>query len=128
LSIEYSAYESALDRFIKLDKDFIGKEALVKRHEAGDKWKFVTLEVHGVTDADARGSEAIYKDGVLVGRATHGGYGYRVGKSIALAMVQPGQEATGNKLQIKILGKVYETTVVEESPFDPENVCLRADG
>lgn len=128
LSIEYSAYESALDRFIKLDKDFIGKEALVKRHEAGDEWKFVTLEVHGVTDADARGSEAIYKDGVLVGRATHGGFGYRVGKSLALAMVKPGQETTGNELEIKILGQLFRATVVEESPFDASNERLRADG
>ena len=127
LSIEYSAYESALDRFIKLDKDFIGKEALVKRHEAGDNWKFVTMEVHGVTDVDARGSEAIYKDGELVGRATHGGFGYRTGKSLALAMVKPGNEAIGSELEIKLLGNLHKATVIEESPFDPTNERLRAD-
>jgi dimethylglycine dehydrogenase len=110
-----------------LDKEFVGKDALVKRHEAGDKWKFVTLEVHGVTDADARGSEAVYKDGKLIGRATHGGFGYRIGKSIALAMVQPGQEGVGNGLQIKILGNLYDASVIEESPFDPSNERLRAD-
>ncbi|MGI9355926.1 MAG: GcvT family protein, partial [Rhizobiaceae bacterium] len=128
LSIEYSAYESALDRFIKLDKDFIGKDALVERHEAGDEWKFATLEVHGVDDADARGSEAIYKGDELVGRATHGGYGYRVDKSLALAMVKPGHAAEGNELEIRILGKRYKATVVSESPFDPANERLRADG
>lgn len=127
LSIEYSAYESALDRFIKLDKDFIGKEALVRRHEAGDDWKFVTLEVHGVVDADARGSEAIYNGDELVGRATHGGFGYRIGKSLALAMVKPGQETAGNVLEIRILGDRYKVTVIEESPFDPTNQRLRAD-
>ncbi len=128
LSIEYSAYESALDRFIKLDKDFIGKDALVKRREAGDKWKFVTLEVHGIEDADARGSEAIYKGDELVGRATHGGYGYRLGKSLALAMVKPGHEVEGNELEIRILGERYKATVIAESPFDPANERLRADG
>jgi len=128
LSIEYSAYESALDRFIKLDKDFIGKDALVKRHEAGDEWKFVTLEVHGVDDADARGSEAIYSGDDLVGRATHGGFGYRVGKSLALAMVKPGYESGDKPLEIRILGKRYKATVLEESPFDPTNERLRADG
>ncbi len=128
LSIEYSAYESALDRFIKLDKDFIGKEALMERHAAGEEWKFVTLQVEGVTDADARGSEAIYRAGDLVGRATHGGFGYRIGKSLALAMVKPGNEAIGEILDIKILGKLYKAVVVEESPFDPGNDRLRADG
>ena len=126
LSIEYSAYESALDRFIKLDKEFVGKENLIKRHEAGDKWKFVTLEVLDVKDADARGSEAIYKDGKLVGRATHGGFGYRLNKSIALAMVEPGNEDLGSELEIRILGNMYKAVVIEESPFDPTNVRLRA--
>ena len=97
------------------------------RHEAGDNWKFVTMEVHGVTDCDARGSEAIYKDGELVGRATHGGFGYRIGKSLALAMVKPGNEAIGTELEIKLLGVPHKATVVAESPFDSNNERLRAD-
>ncbi len=127
LSIEYSAFESALDRFIKLDKEFVGKDALVKRHEKGDLWKFATLEVHGIKDADARGSEAIYKDGELIGRATHGGYGYRVNKSLALAMVKPEFGEVGSELEIKILGENYRAVVIEETPFDPKNERLRAD-
>lgn len=128
MSIEYSAFESGLDRFIKLDKEFLGKDALVARHEKGDDWKFVTLAVHGVEDADARGSEAIYKDGELIGRATHGGYGFRVNQSLALAMVKPGYESEGNELEIRIIGKNYKATVIEESPFDPKNERLRTDG
>ena len=59
LSIEYSAYESGLDRFVHPNKgDFLGRDALVKAHADGDKWRYVTLEVHGITDADPRGNEA----------------------------------------------------------------------
>ena len=128
LSIEYSAYESGLDRFVHPNKgQFIGRDALVERHGAGDQWKYVTLEVHDVKDVDARGSEAIYdKDGTLAGRATSGGYGWRLGKSLALAMVKPEHGAVGNKLQIKLLGELYDATVIEESPYDPENAKLRA--
>lgn len=126
LSIEYSAYESALDRFIKPEKDFIGRDALMAWEEKGRNWRFVTMEVHGVTDADARGSEVIYKDGKPAGRATSGGYGWRLGKSLALAMVRPELSEIGTELEIKILGEVYKTTVVEESPFDPTNERLRA--
>ena len=126
LSIEYSAYESKLDRFIKPQKDFYGRDALMARHSEGDQWSFVTLEVHDVDDADARGSEAIYKDGQLVGRATHGGFGWRLNKSLALAMVRPDHGATGNTLEIKILGKHHKATIIDESPFDPTNERLRA--
>ena len=49
----------------------------------------MTLEVEGVTDADARGSEPVTRDGVAIGRTTSGGYGWRTGKSLALAMVKP---------------------------------------
>ncbi|MEO9458222.1 MAG: FAD-dependent oxidoreductase [Lentilitoribacter sp.] len=127
LSIEYNAFESGLDRFVKLTKDdFLGKDALVKAKEEGLNWNFVTMEVHDVTDADARGNEAIYKDGQLVGRATHGTYGYRIGKSLALAMVKPEHSEIGTELEIKILGKLHKATIVEESPFDPDNVALRA--
>lgn len=125
LSIEYSAYESGLDRFIKPAKDFIGKDALLRRHEDGDKWSFVTLEVHGVSDADARGSEAIFDGDQLIGRATSGGFGWRLGKSLALAMVPPLYAELGSTMQIHILGKAFEATVIEESPFDPSNIRLR---
>ncbi len=127
LSIEYSALESGLDRFVRLDKDdFIGKDGLVEWQGRGFKWQFVTMEVHDVTDADARGNEAIYLNGELVGRATSGGYGWRLGKSLALAMIRPDLAALGTKLDIKILGKMHGATVIEESPFEPNNEALRA--
>ncbi len=129
LSIEYTALESGLHRFVHLDKgNFIGRDALLRQREEGLRWNYVTLEVHDVTDADARGSEAIYKDGRLVGRATHGGYGWRVGKSLALAMVRPEHAKIGTELDMRILGKLHPVTVIAESPYDPENEALRADG
>ena len=87
---------------------------------------FATLEVHGVTDADARGSEGLYKDGQLVGRATSGGFGFRTNKSLALGLVRTAYGAIGTELEIEILGDRYRATVIEESPFDADNNCLRA--
>ena len=128
LSIEYSALESRLDRFVKLDKecDFIGKQALKDWQERGFKNDLVMLEVHDVTDADARGSEAIYKDGAIVGRATSGGFGFRINKSLAIGMVEVEHAAMGTVLEIEILGERHKATVIEESPYDPENAALRA--
>jgi len=129
LSIEYSAYESGLDRFVHPNKgQFIGRDALVAGRENGLNWNFVTMEVHGVTDShsDARGSEPLYAKGQLIGRATNGGFGFRVGKSLALGMVRPDHSAVGTELEIKILGKLFKATVIPESPYDPENAALRA--
>ncbi len=127
MSIEYNAYESALDRFIKTDKDYIGRDAMLAYQQKGLAWNFVTLVVDDVSDVDARGSEAIYDmNGTLIGRATNGAYGFRIGKSIALAMVKPEYSAIGTKMRIKILGVHYSATVVEESPFDAQNQALKS--
>jgi dimethylglycine dehydrogenase len=127
LSVEYNAYESGLDRFLRPEKSFIGRDALVAYKEKGVKWIFSTLVVEGNTDVDARGSEAIYNaDGTLVGRVTSGGFGWRVGKSLALAMLAPEFSEIGTQLKIKILGELYDAQVVAESPFDGDNQVLRA--
>jgi dimethylglycine dehydrogenase len=127
LSIEYSAYESALDRFVHPNKgQFLGRDALVAWREKGFANRFVTMEVHGVTDCDARGSEPIYRGDEVVGRVTSGGFGWRLGKSLALGMVRPELGELGSELEIAILGKRHKVTIVEESPFDPQNERLRA--
>jgi len=126
LSIEYAALESGLERFVALDKgDFFGRDALVAWQAKGFDNRFVTLAVD-VADADARGSEPLYAGGNLVGRVTGGGYGWRVGKSLALAMVRPVHGAIGSELEVDILGTRHRATVIEHSPFDSENSRLKA--
>ncbi len=126
MSIEYNAYESGLDRFIKPEKEFLGREGLLSYKEKGLKWNFATLVVETGNDVDARGSEAIYNEaGELVGRATNGTFGFRINRSLALAMLRPDYAKEGTKLKIKILGTTYNATVVGESPFDTENAALR---
>lgn len=129
LSIEYAALESGLDRFVHLNKgDFIGRDGLTQWQERGFNWAFTTLEVHNTGNADALGSNPIMRDGELVGRCTSGNFGFRLGKSLALAMIAPELNVPGTELSIDILGERYGCTVVEESPYDPDNERLRADG
>lgn len=126
LSIEYSAYESVLDRFIKPDKgEFLGRDALLTWQKAGARNQLVTLEVADVVAADVLGNNALMMNGDVVGRATGGGFGFRVQKSLALGMVPPELADLGTSLEIDILGKTYPATVVADSPFDPKNERLR---
>ncbi len=126
LSIEYSAYESAMDRFLHPDKgSFVGREALVASRDKGLRYRLVTLEVMNVRDADALGNNALTVKGDLIGRATGGGYGFRIGKSLALGMVGPEYATPGEELSIEILGQQHKAKVLEESPFDGKNKRLR---
>jgi dimethylglycine dehydrogenase len=126
LSIEYSVYESGMDRFVHPDKgDFLGRDALLAWQEKGFANQLVTLEVLGVDDADALGNNALTIDGELVGRATGGHYGFRTAKSLALAMLRPDLAEPGSEVSIEILGQNYKAVVIEDSPYDPKNERLR---
>ena len=127
MSIEYSPLESGLDRFVHLNKgNFIGRDELVAWQQKGFKNKLVTLEVMDVEDADALGNNPIYKDEKVVGRATGGNYGFRVQKSLAIAMVEPKYAKVGTELNMDILGKIHPVKVIEDSPYDPNNDLIRA--
>lgn len=127
LSIEYAAFESGLHRFVHPNKgDFVGRDALVAWQQRGFANHFVTLEVHDVTEADALGNEPLYRNGEMVGRATAGGYGRRVEKSLALGFVRPNLSEVGTELEIEILGERKRATIIPESPYDPENERLKA--
>ena len=128
LSIEYAALESGLQRFVNLNKsDFKGQRQLIEWQERGFVNTMVTIEVLDTTDADAIGGNPIMTaDGVVVGRATSGGYGFRLKKSLALAMVRPNLATPGTKLMIDVLDQRLPAIVLEDSPYDPDNAQLRA--
>jgi dimethylglycine dehydrogenase len=126
LSIEYAALESDLQRFVDFDKGpFLGRDALVAWRDKGFKNKLVTLEVQGGTDADARGSEPVMKNGAMIGRTTSGGYGWRVGKSLAMAMLKPDFSHVGGEVDVRILGEMRRAIVIPDSPYDQKNAALR---
>jgi dimethylglycine dehydrogenase len=126
LSIEYAALESGLERFVDFDKGpFLGRDALVAWRDKGFANTLVTLEVQGVADADARGSEPVMKNGAMIGRTTSGGYGWRTGKSLALAMLKPELARIGEEVDLRILGETRRAVVIADSPYDPQNRALR---
>ena len=126
LSIEYSAFESSMDRFIQTDKEnFLGKESLLAWQKKNNQSRLVTLEVDEIKDADVLGNNAVTIDGQLIGRATGGNFGYRVNKSLALAMLDIEKAEVGTSCSIDILGEIHPATVISDSPFDPKNERLR---
>ncbi len=128
LTRENTPLEASLDRFVRMKKgDFTGREALEKQLAAGVPNRFVTVEVHGVTDADPLGNEPLFDGkGAMIGRATSGYYGHVLKKSLAIGYVKPQFAEVGTRLAIEVLGERKTATVLVDSPYDPENKDLRA--
>lgn len=123
-SPEYWPQEVALDRLIKLEKDFLHKDSYLKIKDNPSREVLSLIEVLEVTDADANGGEPIFlPDGTPVGRVTSGAYGYHVGKSLALGYLK-GVDA-GAEVDVMILGRPHRGIVLAEPPFDPSGIRLR---
>ena len=117
--------EAGLDRFIDLEKDFHGKEAML---ETGIRSRCVTLLIDGPEDADPWGREALYDGETKVGRLTSGGYSVHFGKQIGMGYVRPDLAVTGTKLKVRMQTKLWDAEVVEDSPYDPSNATIRVNG
>ena len=76
-------------------------------------------------DADAVGGEAIYCDGTFAGYASSGGYGYAVGKSLALAYLKPNMIQPEARYEIEIIGERRPAQLVMEPPYDPSGGKMR---
>jgi dimethylglycine dehydrogenase len=117
---ELTAWESNLDRFVRLDKgDFIGKQALLRQREDGVKQRSVTIsiETDGVSSLI---HEGVYHNGKLAGRITSGGYAYTLGCDVAFALLPVELGDPGTELEVLILGEMCKARVIPESPYDPE--------
>ena len=117
--------EADLPRFVDLNKEFHGKEAMLAK---GIRSKCVTLLIDGPEDADPWGREALYHDGTKVGRMTSGGYSVAFGKSIGMGYVPPELAGVGQKLQVKMFDALWDAEIVEDSPYDAKNARIRQDG
>ena len=127
LSTDYTILQGGLERFVDWGKDdFVGKKALLAEKQAGVKKYFVTLTVEA-GESDAPYMSTLWHDGRIVGETTSGGWGYRVERSIALAMLRADLAEPGTKLEVEIFGERYPAEVQPDGPlWDPANERLRA--
>ena len=126
-SPEYWPQEAGLHGLIKLDKNFLNKEAYLKISNTPPRESLTMFEVEVTDNADANGGEPIFlADGTPVGRVTSGSYGYTVGKSLAIGYAREGVVRAGDRVEIFILGKPHAATVLDKPPFDAGGERLRA--
>ncbi len=124
-SPEWWPQESGLAGLIRRDKAFLNKEAYEALADKAPREVLSIFEVEA-KDADASGGEPIFlPDGTPVGQVTSGGYGYHVGKSLALGYVAADHAAPGTVVDIAVLGQPTKATILDAPPFDPDGTRLR---
>jgi dimethylglycine dehydrogenase len=123
-SPEYWPQESGLAGLIKIDKDFLNKDAYLAIADTAPREILRCLEVDATT-ADASGTEPIFDlEGNSAGTIRSGAYGYHVGSSLALAYLRP-DIAPGTELDVMILGTAHRARVLAQPAFDTEGKRLR---
>ena len=117
--------------------------ALNKAGAAGAAWppkSLATLVFDAPTAAGCWGSEPVFRgdgdgadDGAgdaagddCVGYVTSGGYGWRIGRHLAVAWLATEVCAPGTALSIGILGERCQATVAADPVYDPSNAKLRS--
>jgi dimethylglycine dehydrogenase len=124
----YTPLEAGMDRYLKLDHDFIGREALEAEMARGPERRMVALvvEPHAEEPADVIGDEPIWHEGQVVGWVTSGAYAHHSGLSLALgyvpaALAEPGTDG----FEVEIIGHRCPARLQPEPVFDPQGLRMR---
>ena len=113
-------------RFVRLDKDFFGRDALVANMEA-PRWMLVYLEIDpGDLDADCLGGEGVFAGDRRVGVVTTAAYGFTTKRSLAWAYVDPDRARPGTELDVLVLGRPRPARVLAEPVWDPKHERARS--
>jgi len=124
---EFNPIEAGLKQFVDLTKEFPGKLGLQRQMTKGNRLERVLIEVE-TTEAPAQPGEAVFLDGQVIGSITSASWGYRIGKNLAMAYVDPEFSQSGTHLSLLLLGDRVNATVCEPCLFDPKNRTPRGLG
>ena len=124
LTDELSPIEAGLGMFVKLEKDFIGKEAVARQKAEGVTRKIVGIELEGraiprhgyevLTSPDpSQGGEP-----KVIGEVTTGYNSISTGKSVCMALVSIDYAKLGTPVQVRIHKKLQPGVVIKKRFYD----------
>ena len=141
LDTDVTPLEAGLGLFLHWNMDFIGRSALERVRDQPPRQRIVTIVLDD-PEAVPLGSEPVHLDDRIIGKTTSAAFGYRVGRPLALAMVEAGPLAgegtrrvrgagplaggEAPRVDVDIAGVRFSGTVTFEAAFDPEGRRMRA--
>ncbi len=111
---ETTPIEADLARFIDFEKDFIGKEPLVRQRDKGLERKLIGFEL--LTGGVPREGHTIYSDQKVIGKVASGNFSPSLRKGIGMGFVDPRFSDEGSEILIDIRGKATPAVIVKR-PF-----------
>ncbi|MEK7414596.1 MAG: aminomethyltransferase family protein, partial [Planctomycetota bacterium] len=133
----YTPLEAGMDRVLKFDHAFIGREAVEAEIAAGGpQRKLVTFVVDVDPDApaDVIGDEPVWHVGPegerVVGWITSGGYAHYSAVSLAMGYIPTElavpTDAAGGRFEIEIIGRRRPAKLQHDPVLDPQGLRMRA--
>jgi 4-methylaminobutanoate oxidase (formaldehyde-forming) len=121
---EDTPLEAGLGFAVRLEKDFLGREALERQRAEGVQRRLRCL---ALDDARAMclGNEPVFEGDRVVSRVTSGGIGYALDTSIALAYLGA-SVPTGSGLAVEVFGERVPAVVVDDPLYDPKGERIRS--
>ena len=116
LADDITPLEAGLGMFVKLDKDFIGKEALAKQKAEGLKRKIVGIELKD--KAIPRHGYDVEVDEKVIGVVTTGYNSISTGKSVCMAMLDIDYTKFDTEVSVRIRKKVFPGVVTKKRFYD----------
>jgi len=128
----YDPFEAGLDRFVRLEKDFIGRDALAAKHSSGGEGRNLSLCIWtvesepGRAGVDVIGDEPVSCDGEVVGWVTSGGYAHHSETSVAMGYVPVELSTAAGRFEIEILGRQRRARLLDGCLWDPHGERMRS--
>jgi len=115
---EVTPLQANLDFALFWDKEFIGKDALLKQKERGLPSKMVHFKM--VDRGIPREGYKVYKDGKLIGDVSSGTLSPLLGIGIGIAFVDPEYAKPRIEIEVEIRGKMKKAMTVAPPFYDPK--------
>ena len=116
LADDITPLEAGLGMFVKFEKDFIGKEALLNQKAEGLKRKIVGIELKD--KAIPRHGYEVEADGNVIGVVTTGYNSISTGKSVCMAMLDIDYTKMDTEVAVRIRKKVFPGNVTKKRFYD----------
>ena len=116
LTDEITPLEAGLGMFAKLDKEFIGRDALAAQKAEGLKRKIVGIELKD--KAIPRHGYEVEAEGKVIGVVTTGYNSISTGKSVCMAMLDIDYTKLDTEVAVRIRKKVFPGVVTKKRFYD----------
>ena len=130
---EETPLEVGLGFAVAYDKgvDFIGRDAVQRQREVGVERRLALFSVPGDDVAPLiLHDEPVYRNGKRIGQTTSGGRAFRVGGSLAFAMLRGPRGVSRDWIEsgyyeMKVAGQMYEMQPLRRGPYDPDGERMK---